>query len=151
MPNYIRNLFVDADACPKPIKEEISFISRSFEINVYFIASYEHATNEKGVDWIFVDTGPESVDLYIMNKIKKGDIVVTQDHGLGSILVSKGAIVITPRGKKLVEDDMPELLYSRYISAKERRAGNRTKGPKKFTQLDREKFAKELIKILSNK
>jgi uncharacterized protein len=149
MPNHIRNLFVDADACPKPIKEEISFISRSFELNVYFVASFEHATNSKGDEWIFVDAGPESVDLYIMNKIRKGDIVVTQDHGLASVLVSKGVYVITPRGKTLVEEDIPELLYSRFLSAKERRAGNKTKGPKKFTQLDRERFAIELNKILS--
>lgn len=142
---------MDADACPRPIKEEISLIARSFEVRVLFIASFEHATNSKGDEWIFVDAGPESVDLYILNKIQKGDIVVTQDHGLASILIPKGVYVLTPRGKELVEEDIPELLYSRYLSAKERRAGNKTKGPKKFTDLDREIFSKELINLLSNK
>lgn len=143
---------MDADACPRPIKEEISTISRSFGIDAFFIASFEHAINDKGAEkWIFVDAGPESVDLYIMNKIQKGDIVVTQDHGLGSVLVAKGVYVLTPRGMKIDEDNIPELLYSRFLSAKERRAGNRTKGPKRFTEQDREKFSQELIKILSNK
>jgi uncharacterized protein YaiI (UPF0178 family) len=146
----MRRLFVDADACPKVIREEILIISRSYELIALFVASFQHATNEKGAEWVLVDADPENVDLYIMNHVRKGDIAVTQDYGLASVLVSKGVYVLSTRGKKLVEEDMPQLLYGRYISAKERQAGNRTKGPKKFNNEDRETFSKELINILSN-
>lgn len=92
-------IFVDADVCP--VKQEIMSIALKFHFNVHFVASYNHLSDKKyGGDWTFVDTGKEAVDLYIVNHVKKDDVVVTQDIGLAGILLKKGVHVITPRGKQ---------------------------------------------------
>jgi uncharacterized protein YaiI (UPF0178 family) len=146
-----RKLFVDADACPKPIKEAVLAISQAYELKVFFIASYSHAMNHTGeAEWVLVDANPEEVDLYITNHVQRNDVVVTQDHGLASILLPKGVYVLSPRGKEYLEGDMSELLFSRYLSYKQRRAGYRTKGPDKFTNNDVKKFNEQLKEILSS-
>ncbi len=42
----------------------------------------------KNMKWKFVDSTKEAVDLYIMNHVKAGDLVVTQDIGLASTIVA---------------------------------------------------------------
>lgn len=43
----------------------------------------------------------EEIDLYIINHCKRGDIVITQDHGLAALLLPKGIKATSPRGKQL--------------------------------------------------
>nr|WP_246940436.1 YaiI/YqxD family protein [Bacillus pinisoli] len=149
MTKKIAQLFVDADACP--VKNEILHIAASYEIDVIFVASYSHVmTNSIGGTWIYVDANKEEVDMYITNHSKRGDIVITQDIGLASLLLGKGIKVISPRGKEYLEETIGFALNMRYISAKERRKGNFSKGPSPFTNQDRNQFIQTLEKILSN-
>lgn len=141
-------ILVDADACP--VKEEISRISHTYEIDVCYVASYSHVmTNKTEGTWIYVDDEKESADLYILNHAKKNDVVVTQDIGLASMLVSRNVYVLTPRGKQYEESEMELSLHMRFLSAKERRKGNYSKGPKAFSAHDRERFVHSLKKTLS--
>src|SRR5699024_2476404 len=96
-----------------------------------------------------VDAEREEVDLYIVNHAKVKDIVVTQDHGLASLLSSRGVYVLSPRGKRFTEGDMEQILFERYLSAKERRAGAHTKGPRKMSKSDHMYFRETLKRILS--
>lgn len=107
-------------------------------------------SNTLGCEWKYVDTDKESVDFYIMNHTKSGDIVVTQDIGLASTLLLKGVKVIHPRGKIYSESDISVALDMRYLSAKLRRSNKHTKGPKPLTQTDRLYFYENFNKILSN-
>jgi uncharacterized protein len=151
MENFIGNVFVDADACPVVIKDEINKFSKMFHFEPIFVTSYAHASsNEQLGRWIMVDASPEEVDLYIHNHSKKNDLVVTQDHALASLLISKGVYVITPRGKQFQENEMDRVLHERYISAKARRSGKHSKGPAKFTKEDTVRFCRVFCEILSN-
>lgn len=142
-------IIVDADACP--VKSEILDLAHTYQIEVLFVASYSHVlTNKMGGKWVYVDTGKEEVDMYIVNHCKKMDIVVTQDIGLASLLLPKKVIVLSPRGRQFFENSIDMALNMRYISAKERRKGHHSKGPSPFTNADRETFSSTLGKILSN-
>lgn len=144
------SLYVDADACP--VKQEIVETSRHFNVNVIFVASHAHLTdNYSEYTWKYVDSSKEAVDLYIMNHVENGDIVVTQDIGLASTLLLKGVSALSPRGIVFKEDDMSTALHMRYLAAKARRHRQYGKGPKRFTQEDKIQFKKQLIKILSKK
>ena len=145
-------LFVDADACPVLIKEEImSFQKALSEVETIFVASYAHmSTTFREAKWVMVDSEKEEADLYIHRHAQKGDIAVTQDYGLASLLLPKGVFVLSPRGKQYTEENISTLLHTRYLASKSRRAGKHTKGPRKFTGDDRVQFREELIKILSN-
>ncbi|MBM7620296.1 uncharacterized protein YaiI (UPF0178 family) [Bacillus tianshenii] len=142
-------ILVDADACP--VKEEISSIGHTYQMDVYFVASYSHVVKKeiKGT-WVYVDDEKESADLYILNHARNNDVVVTQDQGLASMLVSRNVYVLSPRGKHYKESEMDMMLHMRFLSAKERRKGNYSKGPKAFSQQDRENFVHSFKKTLSN-
>ncbi|SFD67956.1 hypothetical protein SAMN05428981_1011409 [Bacillus sp. OV194] len=151
MSNSKAKVWVDGDACPVPIRNSIIEHCREFNLSAFFVISYAHYTAPSpGVEWILVDANREEVDLYLMNHSMKGDIAVTQDFGLASILVPKGVITFHPRGFLYREEDMEKMLFERYISGKERRAGKRTKGPAKFQDSDLERFSGQFKKMLSN-
>ncbi len=100
---------------------------------------------------MLVDPDKEAADLFIMNNAKENDVVVTQDHALASILVGRKLSVLSPRGKIFTEDEMITILQLRHWSQKQRRAGNKTKGPKAFTATDRKHFCTNLRKIFLQK
>lgn len=139
---------MDADSCP--VKEEIVEIAHNFDINVVFVASYNHMINGpiEGT-WHYVDSDKEAADLFIMNHVNTGDIAVTQDIGLASTLLSKKVYVLSPRGSLYEEKDIESALHMRYLSAKARRQGKYGKGPKPFTREDRTRFEKNFTEILS--
>jgi uncharacterized protein YaiI (UPF0178 family) len=99
---------------------------------------------------IYVDSEQDEVDFYIYQCAKAGNLVITQDMGLAGLLVKKGVYVLSPRGTFVTDEHMDTILYNRYVSAKLRRQGTFTKGPKAFSQQDRQCFLSSLEKILSN-
>ena len=133
-------IFVDADACP--VKGEISKIASGLNLEVLFIASYSHkpSRSKEGENWIFVDPDREACDLYILNHVKQGDILVTQDIGLASIALQKGVYVFSPRGTEYREETIDTALDFRYLAAKDRERGKFWKGPKPFKDEDRNRF-----------
>ncbi|MBU8879422.1 DUF188 domain-containing protein [Bacillus sp. FJAT-29790] len=140
---------VDADSCP--VKEEIVEITKMYLIDSVFVASYAHMKNDiSDAVWKFVDSSKEAADLFIMNNVKAGDVVVTQDIGLASTLLLKEVFVLSPRGTLYEESEIHTALDMRYLSAKARRRGIYNKGPKPFSQEDRSRFVNQLTKILSN-
>ncbi|MGM7721089.1 YaiI/YqxD family protein [Metabacillus sp. Hm71] len=141
-------IYVDADACP--VKQQIMEVANKYNIEVIFVASYNHNSDKTyGGSWVFVDTGKEEADLYIVNHVQKNDLVITQDIGLAGLLLRKDVLVVTPRGKQYTEENIDTALQFRYLSAKDRRSGKYTKGPKKFTDEDILNFITALEKNLS--
>lgn len=142
-------LYVDADACP--VKAEIVDICQQNNVEMVFVSSYAHTMTLPPVAKVVtVDSEKEAVDLYIMNKVKKDDICVTQDHALASILLAKGVFVLSPRGLIYREDTIGDMLEARHYNQKQRRMGARTKGPKAFEKKDRLHFARQLTALLNS-
>ncbi len=120
-----------------------------YNLPCIFVASHVHrkTTPEKG-EWIYVENEKEAADLYILNHIKKGDILVTQDIGLASIALAKEVYVISPRGIKYTEETIMISLDFRYLAGKERRKGRYLKGPKAFTSEDLTRFEVEMEQLI---
>ncbi|MDQ0213907.1 uncharacterized protein YaiI (UPF0178 family) [Oikeobacillus pervagus] len=141
-------IFVDADSCP--VKEEIISVASEYNSKVIFVASTSHQVKrEIGGVWKYVDPDDQAADLYIFNHLRKGDLLVTQDIGLASLALSKGGYSLSPRGIIFNESRMDEALHFRYLSAKARRAGVHTKGPKVFTEVDRRNFIHALREMIA--
>ncbi|TXK84121.1 YaiI/YqxD family protein [Paenibacillus sp. N3.4] len=142
-----RSIIVDADACP--VKAEIELAGKQFGVQVVLVASFDHRMKQNpGVKVVQVDRSDQSVDLYIANQIKPGDILVTQDFGLAALGLAKGSICLTNRGQEYTDSSIDFLLERRHVSAKMRRSGKHTKGPKPFTEVDRQNFLQGLTKLL---
>lgn len=140
-------IFVDADACP--VKREIIEAAKQAEVPVYMVASYDHRLQqEEGVQTIQVDSSDQSADLYIANTIQAGDILVTQDFGLAAVGLGKKSIVISNKGRRYTDESIDFLLHQRHVHAKQRKRGKYGKGPKPFTEEDRNHFLQSLTKLL---
>lgn len=143
------NIYVDADACP--VKEIIIDEVVRRDLNVFLVTSISHFSlqeNPPGVETIYVDNARDAADYRIMKLAKKGDLVITQDYGLASLALPKGCLVMHHKGFMYTNKNIDELLQTRYLSAQARKAGQRTKGPKAFTNEDREKFRERFIRVL---
>ncbi|MFF2090307.1 YaiI/YqxD family protein [Paenibacillus sp. NPDC058174] len=140
-------IVVDGDACP--VKSEIAQVARAHETPVLMVSSYDHRLEaQPGVEVVQVDSSNQSVDLYIVNHIVRGDIVITQDFGLACIAIGKGAVVLSNRGETYSDANIDYLMERRHESAKKRRGGGKTKGPKAMKQDDRDRFQQKLTKVL---
>ncbi|RKL67342.1 hypothetical protein CR203_08155 [Salipaludibacillus neizhouensis] len=144
-------IYVDADA--SPVKNIAIAVAKRAEIPVVLVKSYAHFSNNEepeGVETVYVDTGAEAADYKIMQLTRKDDIIITQDYGLASLGMAKGCKVLHHKGFAYTNENIEQLLDTRYLSAMARKSGQRTKGPKAFTQEDRSKFEKLLIEVIES-
>ncbi|MCX7765479.1 MAG: DUF188 domain-containing protein [Candidatus Sumerlaeia bacterium] len=144
-------IIVDADACP--VMREVISVAEQFNVPVWFIADYSHSFewDSSLVTVRLVDDAVEAVDIYVVNLAQSGDIVITQDLGLASLVVSKKAYVLTPRGKLLKHGKMEMLLERRHQARKLRRAGVRLKGGSpRLTQNERSRFVSVLTNLIQS-
>jgi uncharacterized protein YaiI (UPF0178 family) len=146
--NPFRNrVVVDGDACP--VKTEIAQTVQSCGATAILVSSYAHRlVAEPSVEVVTVDSSDQAADLYIANVMKPTDVLVTGDYGLAALGLARGAAVLTPRGRLITESDIEGLLEQRHFSAKMRRGGGRTKGPRAFTDEDRIRFRQKLTFLL---
>lgn len=142
-------IFVDADACP--VKEAIVEIAREKKIDVVFVVSTAgYFDRGWDVEKVLVDSLPQAVDIAIINRVETGDVVVTQDYGLASLVLGKKGKAISPRGYVFHEQNIDRVLQRRHINYEARKAGVRVKGPKKRTREDEVRFHKNFIYLLEN-
>ncbi len=139
-------ILVDADACPRSVLHICMELGRKHNIPVWTVASFDHRIESDHP--IVVGDDPQEADIKIMNLTETGDVVITGDWGLAAMVLGKGAISLSPTGKEFHQEKMEFLLEEREAKAKLRRGGGRTKGPKKRTSGEDERFASCLEKIL---
>jgi len=138
---------VDADACP--VKEIILRLAKRRNIPVTMVIDTSHELDDGYSTVITVDKGADSADYAITGMVKHDDIVVTQDYGLAAMILAKGASAIDQNGMVYTADNIDSLLARRYIGQKIRRGGGRTKGPKKRTREDDERFETAFSRMLN--
>lgn len=135
-------LLIDADGCP--VVDLAIRIAMDYDIpTTLFVDTAHHMEREHAVT-VTVPKGPDAVDFKIVSTMKKGDIVVTNDYGLAAMCIAKRAYVVTPNGRELSAHNIDQLLTFRYEAAKFRKSGGRTKGPKKRTNENDERFERKL-------
>lgn len=143
-------IIIDSDA--SPVKDIVIDEAGKRGISVILVASYAHYSNKinpSHVETIYVDSAKEAADYRIMQLINKEDMLITQDYGLASLALGKKARVLHHKGFQFDQNNIINLLESRYLSAQIRKSGKRTKGPKPFTTDDANKFRQLLIELLS--
>lgn len=139
-------IIVDADACP--VKNLIKEIAVKYSIHVIMVCDTSHIINDDYCKVITVDKFADSADIYLINLTKEGDLVVTQDYGVAALAIGKKAYAISNNGMEYNNDNMDKLLFERFLGKKVRRAGQRTKGPRKRSESDNLDFLEGFNKIL---
>lgn len=139
-------ILVDADACPRSVLQICLKLAQKYGLTVWTVASFNH--NIESDHHIVVGNASQEADLKIMNLTEPGDIVITQDWGLAAMVLGKGAKCLSPTGREYNVATMDFLLEEREVKAKLRRAGGRTRGPKKRTGEDDMRFEQSLHKCI---
>ena len=139
-------IIIDGDACPSISK--IENLAKEYAIQVNIFVDINHFIESDYSKVIVVDSGFQSVDMYVVNNTKNGDIVVTQDYGVAAMCLPRGANVISPKGSIYTEKNIDILLQQRYISQKVRNSGGRFKGPRKRSLEDKERLINNLRSII---
>ena len=141
-------IWIDADACPKVIKEHIFKIAASKNIQVTLVANSQMWIPISPLfNLIHVDQGADVADNYIVEHASKDDLIITADIPLADLIVKKGTIAINPRGEIYTEENISERLYIRDFMQELRDGGQNTGGPPPFGAKDKMEFANSLNRI----
>ena len=142
-------LVIDADGCP--VVALAVKTAEKYGVRCVLVCDTAHTFSDVPAEIITVSQGADSADFRIVNLLDAGDIVVTQDYGLAAMCLAKNATAINQNGLIYSEKNMDELLLSRHIHKKVRRAGGRMKGKKKRTMQQDESFDKALTVLLEER
>lgn len=142
-------LVIDADGCP--VVALAVKTAEKYGVRCVLVCDTAHTFSNVPAEIITVSQGADSADFRIVNLLDAGDIVVTQDYGLAAMCLAKNATALNQNGLIYSEKNMDELLLSRHIHKKVRRAGGRMKGPKKRTKQPDESFDKVLTVLLEER
>ncbi|APB31144.1 YaiI/YqxD family protein [Vagococcus teuberi] len=143
---------IDGDG--SPVKNEVIQLGETYQIPVVIVTSIDHYTNKiypDFIEFIYVDKGSDSADYRIVKEVEDHDIIITQDYGLASLLLTKPVRVFHHSGQEYTTRTIDTLLNQRFIGSQMRKAGKKTKGPKAFTQKDKEIFIGKMLDIIKSK
>ncbi|WP_442905003.1 YaiI/YqxD family protein [Halobacteriovorax sp. DPLXC-1] len=145
-------IWVDADACPKVIKEILFKTSIRLQIPLILVAnSYMNIPHHELISFVKVDSGDDVADMYIAEHVEVNDLVITADIPLAAEVVGRGTLAINPRGELYDEENIGERLSMRDFMKELRDGGVVTGGADSFNAKDKQNFANSLNKILSKK
>lgn len=139
-------ILIDADGCP--VVRIAAKVAKEHSLPCTVVCDSAHMFDIDGAEVVTVDKGADSADFALVNLCRRGDIVVTQDYGLAAMCLAKGGRAINQNGMIYSDSNIEQLLDSRYLSKKARRAGQRLKGPRKRTDEDDNAFLRSLLKML---
>lgn len=122
-------ILIDADGCPVVDIAVRAAVKHGAECLIF--CDTAHIFEKEGAVTITVSQGADSVDFALVNAVRAGDVVVTQDYGLAAMCLAKNAAVLNQDGRVYHEANIDALLGERHHAKKFRNAGGRTKGPPK--------------------
>ncbi|UNH41705.1 YaiI/YqxD family protein [Moellerella wisconsensis] len=142
-------IWVDADACPKVIKDILYRAAEREKIVVTLVANQRLSIPASAyLRTLQVAAGFDVADNEIVSRAAAGDLVITADIPLAAEVIEKGAIALNPRGERYTEATIRERLNIRDFMDTMRASGVHTGGPATLNQRDRQQFANELDKWL---
>ena len=142
-------IWVDADACPRVVKDILFRAAKRLELTVTLVANQTiPIPKSRFIEAIRVAGGFDVADNYIVQHSNAGDLVITADIPLAAELVEKSCAVINPRGELYTADNIRERLNMRDFMDTLRGSGVDTGGPPALTQTDRRNFANQLDRLL---
>lgn len=143
-------IWVDADACPVPIKEVLFRAANRLEIETVLVANqYLRTPPSPHIRAVQVPGGFDVADDYIEDQVTAADLVITQDIPLAAKIVELGALALNPRGTLYDKETVRSHLARRDFMEEMRGAGMTTGGPDPLSQQDIANFANQLDRLLT--
>jgi len=143
-------IWVDADACPGPIKDILFRAAERQRIDLVLVANaWLRTPPSRYIRSLQVAGGFDVADDAIVERVQQGDLVVTADVPLASQVIERGAQVLEPRGELITRDTIAARRTVRDFMADLRGAGVNTGGPPPLHARDRMAFGNALDRWLA--
>ena len=143
-------IYVDADACPKAIKEILYKAAIRCYCELILVANQPLSAQRHAlIKTVQVASGFDVADNYIAAAVAADDLVITADIPLASLVVAKQAVALNPRGQLYTAENISMHLASRDLMAELRASGSITGGPAKLATTELQKFANALDRYLT--
>lgn len=144
-------IWVDADACPKLIKEIIFRAAIRTKTPTTLVANRPLSIPKSiYIQTVQVSAGFDVADTKIIEQLEKNDLVITADIPLADAAIHKGATAIDPRGKLYTFNNIKQVLSIRNLNAELRGAGMLSGGPSSLSHKETQAFANYLDKYLTS-
>jgi len=143
-------ILIDADACPKVIKEILFRVADRRQIHTTLVANkLLYCPPSPFIHALQVPAGFDVADNKIVEMTEAGDLIITADIPLAAEVIAKGGHVLNPRGELYSKDSIKERLAMRDFMDVLRSSGVETGGPAALSQKDRQTFANQLDRFLA--
>ncbi|MGJ0515030.1 MAG: YaiI/YqxD family protein [Methylomicrobium sp.] len=145
-------IWVDADACPKAIKEILFRAAERMAITTTLVANqFVQTPPSRYIKRLQVTSGFDAADNEIVKRMNADDLVITGDIPLAHEVLGKGGHAINPRGERYTPDNIKERLNMRDFMDTLRASGINTGGPAALNARDIQAFANQLDRFLARR
>lgn len=145
-------IWVDADACPKTIKEILFRAAVRAQITTILVANQPlYSPTSVFIKKVQVGSGFDKADQYIIEHVEAGDLVITADIPLADAVVSKQATALNPRGMLYTDKNIKQHLSIRNFGADLRSSGMITGGPSSLSKKEIQLFSNCLDQYIAKK
>lgn len=145
-------IWVDADACPREIKQILYRAAERCAIMLILVANkYLQVPRSPWIMALQVESGFDKADAEILQKLSPGDLVITSDIPLASEVLERGGRALSTRGEWFSEEDIAARLTMRDFFDNLRGSGIMSEGPSAMTQNDRQAFSNHLDRFLQSR
>lgn len=141
-------ILIDADGCP--VVDMTVRLAAKHGAECVILCDTAHEFNREGAQTVVVEKGADSVDFKLVNLVREGDIVVTQDYGLAAMCLARKAVPLSQNGMVYTDKNIDQLLFTRYVSKKIRNSGGRLKGPSKRKPEQDKAFEEALERLIKD-
>ena len=146
------HIWVDADACPNPIKDILFRAAERTGVYLTLVANHPLRTPpSRHIKSLQVTSGFDVADNEIVKRVTIGDLVITSDIPLAAEVIEKGGHALNPRGELYTPDNIRARLNIRDFMDTMRASGINTGGPPPLGQGEKQSFANELDKLLAKR
>ena len=143
-------IWVDADACPRVIKDILFRAAERKKIKLTLVANQPlRSPPSQYIDSLVVGSGFDVADDKIVELLIAGDLVVTADIPLAAAVIKKEGHALNPRGEFYTPENIHERLAVRNMLDELRGCGVETGGPAVFGPGDKQAFANQLDRFLA--
>ncbi len=144
-------IWVDADACPNPIKAIVFRAAERLGITTLLVANHHvRVPPSKFISSLQVPAGFDVADRAIADALDAGDLVITADVPLAAEVVARGGTGLNPRGTLYTAENIHDHLARRNLMEQLRDSGTIRSTQSTIGRTDLQAFANALDKHLAS-
>lgn len=144
------NIWIDGDACPKPIKQILFRAAVKRTIPLWIVANhFVNIPPSPLIKRILVESGLDSADQYILNHMQKQDLVITSDILLAELVLKQEGLALNPRGLLYSDNNINAIVSMRNMNETLRSSGLIQGGPAQLNEKDILQFSNHLDRLIT--